>query len=337
MLKSIDVLIGLSVIMLALSMAVTVITQFATAALNTRGRHLKRGLADLLALLDPELKGATGKTIAHTVLTHPLVSGTTSRLGSVVHREEFTKLLLELADGNGSHPLDANARGVLTKALSANGVADPAAVLRNVRALGLQLEASNPDLATNTRNSIALLQEAKSDLVAKINNWFDQTMDRTSQRFTASTRAITFLAGILVVAVLQVDTVTLVNRLAADEKLREQFLASVPAIQQQAESPVDATTGEVSRPLRSSAAWESFTNANGLIVVPGSLDEWTARWSAVHSGGLAITVLLLSLGAPFWYSALSRVIQLRSVLAAKDDLQRNARQQVGGDVTARSL
>ena len=36
--------------------------------------------------------------------------------------------------------------------------------------------------------------------------------------------------------------------------------------------------------------------------------------------------LLLSLGAPFWYNALGRLLQLRSVLAAKDDDQRNARQ-----------
>lgn len=312
MLKSIDVLIGLTVIMLALSMAVTVITQFVTAALNTRGRHLKRGLADLLAQLDPELKGTIGRTVAHTLLTHPLVSGAASRLGSVVHREEFTKLLLELAEGAGSHTLEANARTALSKALSANGVADPIGTLKNVRALALQLEASNPDLATSTRNSIALLQEARSDLVAKINNWFDQTMDRTSQRFTSSTRAITFVGGALIVAVLQVDTFALVNRLAADDKLRDQFLAAAPGLQQ-AEARLD---------------WDAFLNDNGLLMAPRSIDDWTARWSAVNLGGLAITALLLSLGAPFWYSALGRLIQLRSILATKDDVQREARQKV---------
>ncbi|MQA30707.1 MAG: hypothetical protein GEU82_12865, partial [Luteitalea sp.] len=213
MLKSIDVLIGLTVIMLALSMAVTVVTQFVIAAVNTRGRHLRRGLIDLLGLLDPALQGSSGGAVAKAILTHPLVSGATSRLGSVVHREEFTKLLLELADETGGQRLDASARAALMAALSANGVPDPAATLRNVRALALQLEASNPEFAADTRNGIALLQEARSDLVAKVNVWFDQTMDRTSQRFTASTRAITFAAGLLIVAVLQVDTVTLVNRL----------------------------------------------------------------------------------------------------------------------------
>jgi hypothetical protein len=35
---------------------------------------------------------------------------------------------------------------------------------------------------------------------------------------------------------------------------------------------------------------------------------------------------LLSLGAPFWYSALSNLLQLRSVLAAKEGAQRTVRQ-----------
>ena len=41
---------------------------------------------------------------------------------------------------------------------------------------------------------------------------------------------------------------------------------------------------------------------------------------------MLVTALLLSLGAPFWYSALGKLLQLRSVLAVKDDAQRLDRQ-----------
>ena len=106
MLKTVDVLIGLTVIILALSMAVTVITQTITTIINTRGRHLRRGLVDLLQQLDPALSAELSKSVATTILRHPLVSGSTAsvtgmfggpRLGNVVHREEFTKLLMALA------------------------------------------------------------------------------------------------------------------------------------------------------------------------------------------------------------------------------------------------
>ena len=41
---------------------------------------------------------------------------------------------------------------------------------------------------------------------------------------------------------------------------------------------------------------------------------------------MLITALLLSLGAPFWYGALGKLLQLRSALAVKDDAQRLERQ-----------
>ena len=41
---------------------------------------------------------------------------------------------------------------------------------------------------------------------------------------------------------------------------------------------------------------------------------------------MIISVLLLSLGAPFWYKALAQLLQLRSAIAGKDDAQREQRQ-----------
>ena len=83
MLKTLDVLIGLTVVMLVLSMGVTMLTQFVTTMLNSRGRHLKRGLVDLLNQIDPALKQKIGTAtesmagrVAEAVLTHPLISST---------------------------------------------------------------------------------------------------------------------------------------------------------------------------------------------------------------------------------------------------------------------
>ena len=329
MLDTIDVLIGLTVIMLALSMAVTVITQFVTAAVNSRGRHLKRSLADLIQQVDPSLAEATADKIATAVLTHPLVSGakgTSRRLGSVVHRDEFTKLLLELADRTDGHKLDDTTRAALKKTLAAGGIADPSQTLKNVRAVALQLEAARPDLAVQVRQGLAILQEARSDFVAQVNTWFDQTMDRATQRFTFSTRAVTFAGAILIALALQVDTVSLVNRLSNDAELR-QMLAKTAEAQQGTPRPSESPQ---SAQARAQVEWLA---ANGLITVPRDVKDWRERWTNVNVAGIAITAFLLSLGAPFWYTMLGRLLKLRSVLAEKDDQQREKRQQAtaGGD------
>ena len=72
--------------------------------------------------------------------------------------------------------------------------------------MALQFERTAPGLSSMARQNAAILVAAPNDFVAKIHNWFDQTMDRTSQRFTASTRVITFAGAFLVAFGLQVDT-----------------------------------------------------------------------------------------------------------------------------------
>ena len=334
MLKSIDVLIGLAVIMAVLSMAVTVITQFVTNAVNSRGRHLRRGLVDLLAQIDPTLRGRVGRRLATAVLTHPLVSASGNRLGSVVHREEFTKLLLGLADEK-PEAVQENAGVVLKQALVANGIADPAGALKAIRTAALELEQSSPDVSAAVRSNLAILQAAKSDFVGKVNGWFDQSMDRVAQRFAASTRAITFAAAFIVAVGLQVDTVLLVNRLSADEKLREAFLAKAKAIDESNRAAEAAQAPpSPAQDARSAAIdheYMAFLADNGLLTLPSS-GHWLERWKTVNLVGVGITALLLSLGAPFWYNALSRLLQLRSTLAVNDDQQRAQRQ---GNGTAR--
>src|SRR4029453_3611367 len=126
MLKSVDILIGLTIVLLALSMAVTMITQSVTTVLNSRGRHLRRGLVDLLQQLDPALSETLSRSRATGPLTPPLDGGSNPpvaagspieavtsmidrvrrsiggpRLGNVVHREEFTQLSLGFVGGGG--------------------------------------------------------------------------------------------------------------------------------------------------------------------------------------------------------------------------------------------
>ena len=165
------------------------------------------------------------------------------RLGSVVHREELTRLLLYFADDSAT--LEQDVKAELKQALVRNGISDPGGTLRKIRDVSLQLEAANPHLAVDVRQTMAILQEARSDFVAKINNSFDQAIDRVAQRFTASTRAITFVAALLVAGALQVDTIGLVNRLSADDMLRQAFVTQrlrsrVPLGRYTAQAPMPA-------------------------------------------------------------------------------------------------
>jgi hypothetical protein len=68
MLKSIDILIGLAVVMLLLSMIVTAFTQFVTTLLNSRGKPLLQRIADILEQIHPGAGAGIRLEIAGAIL-----------------------------------------------------------------------------------------------------------------------------------------------------------------------------------------------------------------------------------------------------------------------------
>ncbi len=315
MLKSIDILISLSVVMLVASMAVTVMTGFITHIRNTRANNLRQGLADLLQLIDPDFTKDAVNIIATTLLTHPLIRDGERRMGTVIHREELTKLLMELAAGTGPHKLDPAIQATLQQTLATHGIPNPKETLDNIRALTLRLEKSNPELSNTARANLAILHEAESHFVGKINSWFDQTMDRVSQRFTASTRAVTFVCGLILAFALQLDSVALVNRISVDDALRQSLVSQAQKISDTA-SPGLPQSRDLYGPVID----------QGVISVPKYPEDLIRLADVRHLVGILFTTLLLSLGAPFWYSALNKLLQLRSKVAQSDDVQRRGRQ-----------
>jgi len=244
MLKTLDILIGVATVMLLFSMAVTIVTQFVTNLMQSRGKNLLEGLAGLLRQIDPSIGREVAEKIAKTLLKHPLVAEANGKLGEVIHREEFTTLLMGLSAGESAATLEPVAKKALDDLLAKNGINDPAETLKNIRAAGLQLEALRPDLANDVRHGMAILQEAKSQFVAKVHGWFDQTIDRVSSRFTVTARIITFVAALIIAVTVQLDTFALVNRLSVDDQFRDAVKAGAQKVVDASQKASETSSGK---------------------------------------------------------------------------------------------
>jgi hypothetical protein len=294
MLNSLDVLVGFTVVMLVVSMAVTMLTQaIGTSIMNLRGKSLHEGLTSLLALMDQGLSREQAKRIADHILRNPLVSaGSASRgkyrLASVIHRDELTKLLLDFAVPGEAAKADpqnyadeASLRHALRGSLARNGIPDPEAVLRQVRSAVVELERRNPEASQAIRSNVALLNFAASDYLAKLNSWFDQTVDRTSELFTRRIRIVTALVALGVALTIQLDSIGLINRLSVDQKLRDSLVER--ALQKDPDwcrdagpscplAPTGATTatpaeGDAAAPAGAAEANQSTAEVNGSAAV----------------------------------------------------------------------
>lgn len=389
MLQTIDLLIGFSVVMLILSAIVTMLVQWITASLlNLKGRVLKEGVAHLLALLDKHgLTARETQQIADHILRNSLVGKKKlfrekRGLAGVIHREELTKLILDFAAGadlteaskleqGQGCDLDGEAllRARLLNSLKNNGIVDrPEDILKAVRSTMLVLEQNQPELANDVRQSLALLTHASSEFLAKLNAWFDQTIDRTVESFTGKTRIWTVLTAALVAVFFQVDSFELIHRLSTDKEATATLVEAAitnpdhfkPVPLSVDEPPPAATAKDLPDPspsdppapdaasgYSSAQALEAIKNDpdlkllvdTNLIAWPKNATDWRGRWTIapddkprghygllVHLVGLLLTVSLLAMGAPLWYEILKNLIQLRSVVARKDDAQRETRQ-----------
>jgi hypothetical protein len=381
MMETLNLVVGLAVVMLLVSFAVTLITQAIVALLNLRGYALRLKVTNLLVLIDNGIHPYDAAQIAGLLLRNALIGRPGLpwlipipdppspkhphtrrkirllfkfglRPASVVHREELTRLLLAFGKEPREYPdtwrwmwrsLDTDdLQTKVRKSLDANGVKSPEKALENIRRKTQELEHTKPDLSNSERNNQAIIEFAKSDFVGKLNGWFDQTIDRASDLFTGWTQAIAFVVALVVAVALQLDALSLVNRLSADK-------ASQGKLVDWAVQHVDTTGPKPAAKLGSHVFSAAQTALSSADLIPlADPDQWWKRWSAavpcpsastdpaerpkgctlpkVSLLGVALSTILLSLGGPFWYSALSGLLKLRSTLADKDDDQRTDRQ-----------
>ncbi len=317
MFKSLDVLIGFAAILLLVSLAVTALVQTVTTLLAWRSRNLLHGVIAILNQIDPKMPRFCARQIAGAVLRQPLIARAQGGRATVLQREELTCILLELAAGRepGGKSLDEIARSILKKALENNGVANPAEVLQNFELTSLKLEALRPELPAAARRNMALATEAPIQFLGRIYTWFDETMDRVTHRFTGRTRLATIIVSAAITAGMQLDAFDLLKRLSVDTATRNVLNAMAASVDRLPAADL-AQVAELRKLAES-----------GYAVVP---ENWAKEWNPAKIPGMALSVILLSLGAPFWYDALKDLVGLRPVLARKEQAYRERRQAAAG-------
>jgi hypothetical protein len=247
MLNFLDTMIGFAFIMLIFALAVTAIVEaIGTYVFNNRGAALRQGLTSLLTRIDASLADQ-GHVIVDTVLRDTLVARKSRdlldyvnrrplALATVIQREEFLRLLLDLAAATRDPERRAGLPAVLTDAgdklyaaLAKTGITDPADTLKKIRLRYVAIELAHPEMSNAARATMAIIETIGEeglggDFLGRLHSWFDQSIDRVEDIFTTRIRQVTFFLSLILVAWLHFDAVDLVNRLSRDETLRDKLV-----------------------------------------------------------------------------------------------------------------
>lgn len=249
--------------------------------------------------------------------------------------------------------LDATTLATLFGAFRTQLAADCAAAT-DERKKQLSTAVANVDRAVDLLGKATRkIDEAVAPLRARIRameTWYDTVMHSFDERYSRGMRTASFVIGLTVSIVLNANVLSIYDRLATNDVVRDQVVASAAAVQKRYREQI--TTEQVAAETATNPTQKQKANENLSSLRAKLEDELQENTSMYDSFGFepfdytdfvpgrrmhAITgwilmALLLSLGAPFWHDTLESLFGVKNLLRKKSDT-RNSEQESGEGAT----
>ena len=185
-------------------------------------------------------------------------------------------------------------------------------------------EGSPGELPPNVQKAMAAFQkvaEAKARTVQEkvelmqrdVENWYNSSMDRVSGWYKRRTQIIVLILGVLITVLVNADCIQIAKRLSTDGNMRQ---AAARLAEKQTVPP---STGQSDPQATLNQMKQNLTELDGIGLPLG----WSPRprtlaeaWGGItsHWIGWLITALAISLGAPFWFDMLNKIMVVRSTV-----------------------
>ncbi len=307
----------------------------ATVAARTDAeRALRTAASALFATLQQQRLNANEAAAAHrlaTVYDHPLIAGLSQLPWRLLPWDKHVRLPSYIPTQTFVH--------ALVDQIAPAASASPTPLLEVRRAIRAM-----PDHVQ--RPILLALNESAGDLDTfrnALGTWFDNTMERVSGLYKRKTKLTVLMFAVLVTLFTNADTIRIVRAISSNKVLRETLVAQAENASSAgsldtlgtsfAESigrmqslgiPIGYAMPDSVRQLLPRAAWlgERRVVANPAIgdsiarVIPSRTRLYLSVYlPQLRSGfvGLLLTALALSLGAPFWFDILNKIVNVRAV------------------------
>jgi hypothetical protein len=330
-----EVAISLIFVFLLFSLVCSALSEILAWFLNLRARTLRSGIETLLKdesftkLLqqNPKLAGMFQKgadrakgleqNVATTLYAHPLIQAMMNdqRHPSYIPKHIFSAAFLDLLHSVAPEaPPPAVDAGKKEDSLSEamRRLRDAIESLPEESEVRRQLRAVLDDTVTN-------VQEAR----ARVERWFDDSMQRVAGWYKRRAQIIVFIAATVLVVVSNADSVLIVQSLAHDSTLRAALMTaaqeSVKAGAPETRDEPDAAKALLQlqqaqaqlENLRLPIGWKLDPQAKiGDLPDPRRTPQGWGDW-LLKLTGLLFTILAVSMGAPFWFDLLNKVVNAR--------------------------
>ncbi|MEI9918406.1 MAG: hypothetical protein WDO14_06335 [Bacteroidota bacterium] len=151
------------------------------------------------------------------------------------------------------------------------------------------------------------------DFKKKLETWFNEAMDRASGWYQRKIKTITLVISLVVTILFNVDSIEIYKTLSTNNKVRgEVIVAAAGYLDNQVRITPDSGSVRTATELKKLLAEQVDSTKNVLgIGWPHDSNGNIKLPEPTAPIGWLLTVIALSLGAPFWFDLLSKAMKLR--------------------------
>lgn len=294
----IDVAIGLSLVFLGVSLFVTIINEYISQLLNLRGAELCKALQKLLH--DQQIKELLG----NSPILKPFFDSQYKKAPSYIDTKLAAKMLVGgLLKDKGDNDLIVHLESSIAKL-------------------------SDSKLKTQLETLIRTADDNIDAITKEVSQWMDRSLTVLGEIYKRKLRIISLVIGLVIAGALNIDAVTLTAELYKNKELRDATVAmaveltedSSPELIKQCTS-ADVQSDDITK--NCNVLFELMdtvkNNNDNLSQLPiGWETNIVATFKALGWGGTLITILgwiltglAVSLGAPFWFDLLNKLVNVR--------------------------
>ena len=185
---------------------------------------------------------------------------------------------------------------------------------------------------------------------ARLQTWFDDVMYQASGWYKRHLQFVTFFVGLGIAVVLNADSFQIYSHLSTNANVRQQFSAMAKNYVGSRDSmtttnptpPQNLSTGQVISGAQKAANNAELRTAYNILGLGWGWEDVTVNykiWLARLLGWL-VTALAISLGAPFWFDVLKKIITIQSTGSAPSGTTGSAQVIINtgsGDVSQKTV
>jgi hypothetical protein len=286
-----DVAIGLTFVYLLFSLIVTAAQEVIESFIKLRAAHLAKGIQKLL-----------GSEKTKEFFEHALIKGLSPdawfgnkpRKPSYIPAQTFSTTVLNMIakpDNSGETTIQAIKEGI-------NSLKD-----ENLKQV----------LTTLLQEGHGKVEKFEENL----QSWFNSQMERVSGWYKRKVQLIMLVVAFMITIGMNADSLVLTKALSNDEALRASLVAQAQEIAKQPLVREDQENIAILNEIKKEVTGlEGRIKAIQELGLPLKFGWWSQRPDNFNLAeaipGWLLTTLAISLGAPFWFDILSKIMSIRS-------------------------